>query len=249
MGLSYSYPASHLKGAFQDPQFDIISRHNTPPRGLTLEDAEALKAVENLAAATESNGQFLEAAKLRERAVAICEEGLGSVHSTTLKSLQNLAIVYERQGQYEKADKLYDRVFSNPSIQQSVQAAQYWERALEARTDSLGGDHAATLLLTTKLSRSYSSLGRQNEANQLLNKVYEARRRVLGEGAPLTLQSAEHLAESFTRMGNLREAAQLEEMIMAVRRRALGIKQYVQFVSIFPPPKSEILGVKGVSEA
>ncbi len=56
--------------------------------------------------------RYREAEPLLERALAICEQQLGSLHLNTARSLSNLAELYRNQGKYEQAEPLYRRALA-----------------------------------------------------------------------------------------------------------------------------------------
>ncbi|HLG77550.1 MAG TPA: tetratricopeptide repeat protein, partial [Ktedonobacteraceae bacterium] len=79
----------------------------------------------NLAALYYQQGKYEEAEPLYLRALAICEQVLGSEHPDTAMSLNNLAALYYHQGKYE-------------------QAVSLMKRALGILTSSLGLEHPHT---------------------------------------------------------------------------------------------------------
>ena len=63
----------------------------------------------NLAALCQSKGNFTEAGRLYERALAIKEKLLGSQHPDVAVTLNNLAVLYKSLGKYAEAEPLYLR--------------------------------------------------------------------------------------------------------------------------------------------
>ena len=63
----------------------------------------------NLASLYYTQGQYVQAEPLYQRALAISEEALGADHPDVAHSLNNLATFYYTQDQYVQAEPLYKR--------------------------------------------------------------------------------------------------------------------------------------------
>ncbi|MEN8162989.1 MAG: serine/threonine-protein kinase [Acidobacteriota bacterium] len=120
-----------------------------------------------------------------------------------MSAAAELGVLYQRLGLFDKSEDLLVAV-------------------LEARVESLGEEHLATLMSLNHLADLYFAMGRIDEVEPLDRRTLEIRRRVLGEDHPDTLRSLNGLAATLFNRGSYSEAALLFEEGLAVRRRTLG---------------------------
>ena len=69
-------------------------------------------SLNNLARLYHSQGRYVEANPLYERALAIREKALGPEHPDLATNLYNLAELYDNQGQCAKAEPLYQQALA-----------------------------------------------------------------------------------------------------------------------------------------
>lgn len=149
-----------------------------------------------------SLGKYQEAVDDIERAAEL----LGwpdSRDSEALSVAAELGVLFHRLGRFEESEELLKAV-------------------LEARIETLGEEHPASLSSLNHLADLYFSMGRIDEVEPLDRRTLEIRRRTLGEDHPDTLRSLNGLAATLFNRGKYGEAAPLFEQGLAVRRRALG---------------------------
>ena len=72
-------------------------------------EADQIIDLNNLAQLLKVTNRFEEAEPLYWRALAICENALGSEHTDTARILSNLADLYTTQGRYAQAEPLHRR--------------------------------------------------------------------------------------------------------------------------------------------
>jgi tetratricopeptide (TPR) repeat protein len=147
--------------------------------------------------------QYVEAAPLHKRALAICEKALGAEHPDTASSLNNLAALYYSQGRYEEAEPLL-------------------KRALAICEKALGAEHPDTASSLNNLAALYYSQGRYEEAEPLLKRALAICEKALGAEHPDTASSLNNLAALYDSQGRYEEAEPLYKRALAICEKALG---------------------------
>jgi serine/threonine-protein kinase len=149
-----------------------------------------------------SLGRYVDSQEHIERAAAL----LGWPESRDPDALSvaaELGVLYQHLGLFEESADLLGKV-------------------LDARVETLGEEHPASLMSLNQLADLYFAMGRIDEVEPLDRKTLEIRRRVLGEDHPDTLRSLNGLAATLFNQGRYAEAAPLFEEGLAIRRRTLG---------------------------
>ncbi|HEU4425746.1 MAG TPA: FxSxx-COOH system tetratricopeptide repeat protein [Pilimelia sp.] len=202
-------------------------------------------AADTLARAYRDRGQYREARRLDEDALAYRRRVRGDDDPGTLASANNLAMDLRGLGDHERARQLDEDALArrrrvlgddHPStlnsannlainlraLGESERARQLDEDTLAHRRRILGHDHPSTLNSANNLAIDLSALGEHERARQLDEDTLARRRRVLGDDHPSTLSSANNLAIDLRALGEHEQARQLDEDTLARRRRVLG---------------------------
>jgi tetratricopeptide (TPR) repeat protein len=208
-------------------------------------NADALTAMDNLAAAYQKHGKWDDAAALHKKTLAARKKFLGEAHADTLASMNNLSVTYWGQGRWEHAVALHkktlaarkevlgirhpDTLMSMNNLAATYQEQGRWtdsaalkEETLAARKDVLGEEHPDTLKTMNNLAVTYQGQGRWEHAVALHKKTLALRKKVFGDHHPDTLMSMNNLAVTYLDQRRCKEAAALHVETLAARRRLLG---------------------------
>ncbi len=148
-------------------------------------------------------GDYPQAIRQAERALALNEAKLGADHPNTLTSRNNLA------GEYMSAGR-------------TAEAILLGEQTLKQMEAKLGADHLTTLTSRNNLAEVYRSAGRTAEAIRLLEQTLKQRESKLGPDHPETLYSRYNLANAYRSAGRTAEAIRLHEQTLKQREAKLG---------------------------
>lgn len=148
-------------------------------------------------------GDYRQAIRFAEQALAIREKVLGSEHPDTAASLNNLAFLYKILGQNEKALPLY-------------------QRALVIREKVLGLEHADTAQSLNNLAGLYYTLGQYEQALSLYKRALVIREKVLGPEHPDTAASLNNLAHFYRTLGKYDQALPLYQRALEIKETTLG---------------------------
>jgi class 3 adenylate cyclase/tetratricopeptide (TPR) repeat protein len=188
---------------------------------------------------------YTEATPLCVRALAICEQVLGSQHPDTAQSLNILAELYRVRGRFEEAEPLYMRALAvreqvlgsqHPDTAQSlnnlallyyrqgrfVEATPLCVRALAICEQVLGSQHPDTAQSLNILAELYRVQERFAEAEPLYVRALAIREQVLGQQHPSTATSLNNLARLYVSQGRFAEAEPLYMRALAIRKQVLG---------------------------
>jgi CHAT domain-containing protein len=143
--------------------------------------------MENLATSLDLSGYRVEADQLYKRALAINVKAHGANHPTVMRNLTNLGQMYKRERRLAEAASCFQQVIDRQSNQARPvdiaaalqdlaetcaltdrldEAAAYYRRASELRTQIYGADHPLALL-GTGLDDVYFLQGRYDEAEKI----------------------------------------------------------------------------------
>ena len=189
-----------------------------PPAAAAPIQTEALSEAERLSEkATQlyEQGQYQQAIPLAQRALAIREKALGSVHPDVAQSLNNLAVLYQAQGNYGAAEPLY-------------------QRALAIREKALGSVHPDVAESLNNLAFLYQTQGnygaaeplfKYRAAESLYQRALVIREKALGPVHPTVATSLNNLASLYQDQGNYGAAEPLFKRAFAnelPRRKRTG---------------------------
>lgn len=160
-----------------------------------------------------TRGQYAEAQRYEERALAIYRTVLGNEHASTAMILNNLAITYEDQG------KLTD-------------AATLHAQALTIRRSVLGENHSETAASLNNLALVYHDQGKLDEAAPLYRQALTIRREQLGEMHPDVATLLADLATLSTEQGKFHDALAHYQQALVIRRKVLG-SRHPETVALF----------------
>jgi CHAT domain-containing protein/Tfp pilus assembly protein PilF len=150
-----------------------------------------------------SEGKFGEAVPVAERALALREKALGSMHPDVAESLNNLAMLYKAQGAYPKSEPLY-------------------VRALGITEKVLGPMHPNVATGLNNLAELYRAQRAYNKAEPLYARALNIREKALGPMHPEVAQSLNSLAEHYRAQGAYAKAEPCYVRALDIREKALG---------------------------
>jgi serine/threonine protein kinase len=179
-------------------------------------------------------GEYPQAIRQHQRALALRRAQLGPDHPETMKSMASLAQDYEAAGRQADALRLYRETLklrqarSGPDDPETLwsmkgvadalvfagrveEALPVYEEALRRASTALEPDHADTLIYMDKLANTYRLVGRFDEAVSLFKDTLkrERARAGLGPNHPNTLVTMNNLAVAYSAAGRYDEAAAL----------------------------------------
>ncbi len=149
-----------------------------------------------------SLGRYEYALEHHERAAVL----LGwpqSCDSEAMSAAAELGVLYHRLGRHDEAEALLKAV-------------------LDARLETYGEEHPATLSSLNHLADLYFGIGRIDMVEPLDRRTLEIRRRVLGPDHPDTLRSMNALAATLFNQARYTDAVPLFSEGLEIRRRTLG---------------------------
>ncbi|KIJ50252.1 hypothetical protein M422DRAFT_116234, partial [Sphaerobolus stellatus SS14] len=148
-------------------------------------------------------GQYEEAERMYEQALAGQEKALGPNHTKTLITVVALGLLYSNLGRLEEAERMY-------------------ERALAGQEKALGSNHAYTLITVDNLGQLYSKLGRLEEAERMYERALAGKEKALGPNHTSTLITVGALGLLYRNLERLEEAERMHERALAGFEKALG---------------------------
>jgi serine/threonine protein kinase/tetratricopeptide (TPR) repeat protein len=191
-------------------------------------------------------GDYSEAQKHLDRALAIHKRKHGDQHSETLACMNVLATVWWRRGEMDKAEALYQKVLAgfraqfgeddlmtldvlNNLAMIDADKGRYdesqakFQRLVAAMRDSLGAGHGKTLVTLGNLARLYSLRGDYAQAEDLHNQVFEGFRTHpdFGPDHPRTLDAMNNLANDYRLQRRYDKAEPLLVQVLKSRRGLL----------------------------
>jgi tetratricopeptide (TPR) repeat protein len=172
-------------------------------RHLGPDDADTLRARDDLANAHRAAGDLRRAIPLYEQTLTDYERVLGADHPNTIRARNELAGAYESAGDLGRAIPLHEQTLTES------------ERVL-------GPDHPDTLASRNNLAGAYQSAGDLGRAIPLHQQTLTERERVLGPDHPNTLASRNNLAFAYRTAGDLGRAIPLHEQTLTESERVLG---------------------------
>jgi tetratricopeptide (TPR) repeat protein/tRNA A-37 threonylcarbamoyl transferase component Bud32 len=164
---------------------------------------ETLDAMNSLAMAYLSAGQFDRGLTLLEDVVTRREQTLGPEHANTLLAISRLGGGYSVAGHPERGVPLL-------------------EQALDKQTRTLGSDHAETLTTLATLAAALRLAGHADRAVPLFEQVLAKYKKDLGPAHPLTLQAMNSLARAHQDLGRTDLALPLAEEALARGKEKFG---------------------------
>jgi tetratricopeptide (TPR) repeat protein len=170
------------------------------PDGEHLRQASLLINLANLHHAT---GDYDEAERLHEQALAIREDALGAEHPLVATSLNNLANVHAATGRFDEAKRLYQRV-------------------LAIREAALHPEHPHVANTLNNLANIHTSMGDHQAAKVLHERTLAIRQRVLGPEHRDVAASLGNLAIVHEAIGDYPTAKALHVRGIAILEAALG---------------------------
>jgi tetratricopeptide (TPR) repeat protein len=151
-----------------------------------------------------SQGQYGQALRVSESALAITAGARGPDHPSTAVRLGNLAANFVELGRPGEALPLY-------------------QRALAITEAAFGPDHPSTALQLGNLAYTYGQLGRPREALPLHQRALAITEAAFGPVHPSTAFQLDNLARTYGRLGRHGEALPLFQRALAITESTLGL--------------------------
>jgi eukaryotic-like serine/threonine-protein kinase len=212
------------------------------PDGEHLRQTSLIVNLANLHYAT---GDYDEAERLHEQAVAIREQALGPDHPLVATSLNNLANVYAATGRFDEAKPLYLRVLAlreaglapeHPYVANTLNnlanvhhssgdyeaAKALHQRTLAMRERVLGPEHRDVAVSLANLATVYAEIGDYPRATALHGRSIAILEAALGPEHPEVATKLQALAEVHVAAGDHDEAARLCARALAIRETSMG---------------------------
>jgi CHAT domain-containing protein len=209
-------------------------------------DPEVASALNNLALAYASQGQYERARPLYERASAIWEMTLGGKHPNVAMVLNNLGLLYQGQGLYNRAEPLYQRALAireeagtdHPSFAETLnnlaflyteqglygRAEPLYQRALAILEEARGKNHLDISRPLNNLANLYMAQGLYSQAGPLYERALAIREKELGGKNSLVADALVNLASLYSAQGEDSRAESLCARALAIREEILGKK-------------------------
>jgi tetratricopeptide (TPR) repeat protein len=209
------------------------------------EHVQGTSLLVNIASLHNATGDYDEAERVHEQALAIREAALGPEHPLVATSLNNLANVYTATDRYAEAKALYERVLSirqaalgpeHPHVANTLNnlanvhqtmgnpqaARQLHERVLAIRQAALGPRHRDVAATLNNLAVLHETTGDPEAAKELNSRAIEILEAALGPEHPEVANSLENLANVHMTTGDHEAAKRLYERALAINERSLG---------------------------
>jgi tetratricopeptide (TPR) repeat protein len=167
---------------------------------------EELLAAFRKGEALKKDGDWPEAAKQYEKAVALAPEVYGARHLETAVLLNRLEQVYWQLGEYGKAEPLS-------------------RRSLAIREEKLGKDHPLVAESLNNLALLYKDTGRYAEAEPLYRRSLAIREEKLGKNHPDVATSLNNLAALYEAQGQYAKAEPLYQRGLQIYEEKPGKTQ------------------------
>ncbi len=165
--------------------------------------AAADQAAYNAGTKARQAGDYAEAGRQLEQALASWRASEGEDHAQTLAAMHELAIVRRLQGRAAEALALNEKV-------------------LAVRRERLGERHPDTLATMNNMGTALSDLGRNAEQLVIARRVLTLRTEVLGPLHPETLRSMQGIAVALDELGRLDESLEMSARVIELRTQVLG---------------------------
>ncbi|MFN0058576.1 MAG: tetratricopeptide repeat protein [Planctomycetota bacterium] len=215
-------------------------------RGLAVrDDAELATAIDALAAAHCSLGEFSRAEPLYREALAVRERGLGAEHPEVAETCNNLGAMLLHRGDFAGAEPLLRRAldiarrvtgerslatarytndlgFLMRHLGRYGEAEAYYLSALEVRRELLGDDSVQVAVTLNNLGLVLVSLERYGEAEARLREALALRLRLVGDEHPEHATDLNSLAFLYSHLKRYDEAEVLFRRALELRSRLLG---------------------------
>jgi tetratricopeptide (TPR) repeat protein len=160
-------------------------------------------SLNNLAALYYTQGCYVQAEPLYQRALAISEKALGPEHPDMAASLNNLAGLYKAQGRYVDAEPLYQRSLA-------IEAEPLYQRSLVIWEKALGSEHPDVATSLNNLATLSRAQGRYAQAEPLLRRSLAIWEKALGPEHPDVATTLNNLARLLQATNRLEEAEPLD---------------------------------------
>ena len=147
-------------------------------------------------------GEYAEAVKFYEKALAINEKTLPSTHPDLATSYSNLGRVYDHMGEYS-------------------QALSFHQKALAIREKTLPSTHPDLATSYSNLGRVYDSMGEYSQALSFHQKALAIIEKTLPSNHPNLASSYNNMALVYDSMGEYSQALSFHQKALAIREKTL----------------------------
>lgn len=148
-------------------------------------------------------GDYDEAGRMHEEALALRREMLGSRHTLVATSLLNLSAIRRAAGAYDEAEALLTE-------------------CIEIRRELLGDEHPHVAIGLSHLGGTLSAMGRYDEAEAANREALAIRRAAFGDAHPLIAESLNNVGFVAYRRGDYAGAVEYFAQAVPMWREQLG---------------------------
>jgi tetratricopeptide (TPR) repeat protein len=200
-------------------------------------------------------GEYAEAQKHLERALALWKQQKGAEHAETLGAMEALGQLYTERGQFGEAEALLRPALAgfrlalgpdhhctlvcmnnlavlNKERGQFGEAEMLYKQALAGFRREPVPDHRNTLACMRNLAQLYKHQGQYDDAEQNCKQLLEDARSRLGADHPVTLDAMDLLATLAYLRGRYDEAEVLTKQVVVRKRAKLGLDHPQTLISM-----------------
>lgn len=171
--------------------------------------AQTLKELYEQSVALEKNGNYKEAALIREKIVTAALAEFGEEHSNYFGSLLSLGVCYYETQQYEKAETIYNKAIG---LLKKICGAEH-------------SDYASGLI---NLANLYQKTGQYAKAEPLFITAGEILKKSTGENSTKYTKYLNSFAVLYERMGQYTKAEGLYIKTIEIQEKSIG-KEHVDY--------------------
>ncbi len=189
--------------------------------------------------------QYREAERLLQKALAICEQVLGSEHADVAHDMSSLAGLYVDMGKYAQAEILYQRTQdilervlgpSHPDVAPTIRglgslyrergnwelAESFHKQALAIRIQVFGSEHLDVAESLDDLAVVYNDQGKYAGSEELYKQAFAIRERFLGPDHPEVATCLNNIGWLYYRQGQYDLAEVPHLRALAISEKGLG---------------------------
>ncbi len=198
-----------------------------------------------MATSAYTNGNYLEAVRIQERAVEVwertnapknqnyiamlnllasCYYKIQNTNASINASLKSIEVIKSLSGEYneEYTSALNSLAVLTCNAGRYNDAIKLGTQLVDITTKTIGERNALFAIYLSNLAGYYSLAGDMRQAFFYENRALAIRKEILGEDDPQYAASLNNLANYVVKLGNYGEAVRLESEVLKIRKAALG---------------------------
>jgi tetratricopeptide (TPR) repeat protein len=201
----------------------------TPPGKLRPADVRRLRALDAAVEKRVAAGDFAEAVKLAQQALALRTRRQGRRHWEVIDARLEVeswkllgALSEDQRKELTATDRVIARAAKLRARGRYAAAARAWREVLTVRRKLLGEAHVLTAGAHNEVAANLEDAGQARVAQAFYGRALAIQRKVLGERHPGTATGYNNLAICLHSQGKYRQAQPPAEKALLVRRELLG---------------------------